>query len=77
VFQLEPNRAFWAALADQDGRGVWLVGAGREVVHFDGQTQTPYTAEGIRGSLTALLRDGQGRIWIVGPETLFRAATGT
>jgi hypothetical protein len=71
LFQLEPRRTFWDVLADETG--VWLVGEDRALVHFDGHRQIRWVAKALRRPLTGLARDGQGRLWIVGPSTLFRA----
>ncbi|MBN1607776.1 MAG: hypothetical protein JW940_14155 [Polyangiaceae bacterium] len=42
------------------------------MVHFDGRKQSRTVAEGLRGPLTNLARDGEGMLWIVGPNAVFR-----
>lgn len=72
LFQLDPKMTFWDALSDTTG--VWLVGDGLELRHFDGREQIRYQAKELRSPLTGLARDGEGQLWIVGPSTLYRSS---
>jgi hypothetical protein len=70
LFQLEPKVTLWDALSD--ATGVWIVGDGRDLMHFDGRNLVRYQSTLLRQPLTGIARDSKGDLWLVGPRTLFR-----